>query len=215
MELHCKYQVALVCVMMLLPAALCYSQGFTPSRAAYYATSDGYGTLPCGYGYYGRRVNNRKVAAVAGLWRNGAGCGACYQVRCKNSRLCSEFGTTVVAADYGAGDRTDFIMSPNAFKDMGRNPSASAELKKYGVVDIEYRRVPCTYEGYNVRVKIHESSNYPNYLAIVVLYVPGMNDDTAVEIYDNESHEWKPMRRAYGTGQCLIYMLLIFSSIPY
>ncbi|KAI9089199.1 hypothetical protein K1719_029478 [Acacia pycnantha] len=200
MGLHSKYQVGLVCVMMLLPAALCYSQGFTPSRAAYYATSDVYGTPSgaCGYEYYGRSVNNGKVAAVAGLWRNGAGCGACYQVRCKNSRLCSEYGTMVVATDYGAGDRTDFIMSPNAFKDLGRNPSASAELKKYGVVDIEYRRVPCTNEGYNVRIKIHESSNYPNYLAIVILYVPGMNDVTAVEIYDNERHEWKPMRRAYG-----------------
>ncbi|KAI9089083.1 hypothetical protein K1719_029362 [Acacia pycnantha] len=113
---------------MLLPAALCYSQGFTPSRAAYYATSDGYGTPSgaCGYGYYGRSVNNGKVAAVSELWRNGAGCGACYQVRCKNSRLCN----------------------------MGRNPSASAELKKYGVVDMEYWRVPCTNEGSSPNARI-------------------------------------------------------------
>ena len=90
----------------------------------------------------------------------------------------------VVTTDYGAGDNTDFIMSPNAFKSLGRNPSASAELKKYGVVDIEYKRVPCTYAGYNVRIKIHNSSNYPYYLALVLQYVPGTNDVTAVEIYD-------------------------------
>ncbi|XP_028762627.1 expansin-like B1 isoform X2 [Neltuma alba] len=105
----------------------------------------------------------------------------------------------VVATDYGAGDRTDFIMSPNGFSKLGRNPSASAELNKYGVVDIEYRRVPCTYAGSKVRIKIHEASNYPYYLAIVILYVPGMDDVTAVEIYDNDGHEWKPMRRVYGT----------------
>ena len=90
----------------------------------------------------------------------------------------------VVATDYGAGDNTDFIMSPNAFSKLGRNPSASAELEKYGVVDVEYMRVPCTYGGSNVRIKIHDSSNYPYYLAIIVLYVPGMNDVIAVGIYD-------------------------------
>ncbi|XP_054825716.1 expansin-like B1 [Prosopis cineraria] len=199
MELHSKYQVVLVCVMLLLPA-LCLSQGFTDSRATFYSTSDGYGTSTgaCGYGDYGRTVNHGRVAGVAGLWRGGAGCGACYQVRCKNSRLCDNYGTMVVATDYGAGDRTDFIMSPNGFSKLGRNPSASAELKKYGVVDVEYRRVPCTYAGYNVRIKIHESSRYPDYLALVILYVPGMNDVTAVEIYDNDRNEWMPMRRVYG-----------------
>ena len=36
----------------------------------------------CGYGEYGRTVNNGliAVAAVANLYRNGAGCGACYKV---------------------------------------------------------------------------------------------------------------------------------------
>ncbi|KAI9089162.1 hypothetical protein K1719_029441 [Acacia pycnantha] len=173
MELHSKYQVGLVCVMLLLPA-LCLSQGFTESRATFYSTTDGYGTPTgaCGYGDYGRSVNYGRVAGVSGLWRGGAGCGACYQVRCKDSRLCDDYGR--------------------------RNPSASAELKKYGTVDMEYRRVPCTYGGYNVRIKIHESSRYPDYLALVIQYVPGMKDVTAVEIYDNDGHEWKAMRRVYG-----------------
>ncbi|KAI9089256.1 hypothetical protein K1719_029535 [Acacia pycnantha] len=34
----------------------------------------------------------------------------------------------------------------------------------------------------------------------VILYVPGMSDVTAVEIYDNERHEWKPMRRVGRKG---------------
>ncbi|XP_054822829.1 expansin-like B1 [Prosopis cineraria] len=198
MELHSKHQVAIVWVMMFLPAALCYSYGFTPSRATYYS---GHGNPrgACGYGYYGITANNGRVAAVSSsLWRGGAGCGACYQVRCKNPRLCNSYGTTVVAADYGEGDRTDLILSPSAWADLGRNPGASQELKKYGVVDIEYRRVPCRFAGYNVRIKIHESSRYPDYLALVIQYVPGMSDVTAVEIYQNDRREWRPMRRAYG-----------------
>lgn len=35
----------------------------------------------CGFGGIGRTLNNGSVAAVSGLFRNGAGCGACYQVR--------------------------------------------------------------------------------------------------------------------------------------
>ena len=34
----------------------------------------------CGYGEYGRTVNDGSVAGVSGLWKNGSGCGACYQV---------------------------------------------------------------------------------------------------------------------------------------
>lgn len=34
----------------------------------------------CGFGEYGRTVNDGSVAGVSRLWRNGSGCGACYQV---------------------------------------------------------------------------------------------------------------------------------------
>lgn len=34
----------------------------------------------CGFGEYGRTVNDGSVAGVSKLWKNGSGCGACYQV---------------------------------------------------------------------------------------------------------------------------------------
>ena len=34
----------------------------------------------CGFGAYGRTVNDANVAGVSRLWNNGTGCGACYQV---------------------------------------------------------------------------------------------------------------------------------------
>ncbi|XP_028762628.1 expansin-like B1 [Neltuma alba] len=198
MELHPKYQIVLVCVLLL--PALCFSQGYTYSRATYYSTPDGYGTSTgaCGYGDYGRTVNYGMVAGVSGLWRGGAGCGACYQVRCKDSKLCDYSGPMIVTTDFGAGDRTDFIMSLNGFLKLGRDGKASQELKNQGVVDVEYKRVPCTFDGSNVKIKIHESSKYPNYLAIAIIYVPGMNDVVAVEISDNDGKDWKAMRRTFG-----------------
>lgn len=35
----------------------------------------------CGFGEYGRKVNDANVAGVSKLYKNGTGCGACYQVQ--------------------------------------------------------------------------------------------------------------------------------------
>ncbi|KAH1157484.1 hypothetical protein GYH30_029950 [Glycine max] len=90
-------------------------------------------------------------------------------------------------------------MSPRAYSRLGSNADASAELFKYGVVDVEYRRVPCRYGGYNLLVKVHEQSRNPHYLAIVILYLGGTYDVTAVELWQEDCQEWRRMRRAFGT----------------
>jgi hypothetical protein len=105
------------------------------------------------------------------------------QVRCKIPQYCDENGATLVVTDYGEGDRTDFIMSPRGYSRLGRNADASAELFKYGVVDIEYKRVPCMYSGYNIVAQVHERSKNPDYFAVVVLYVDGMYDVNVVEMW--------------------------------
>ncbi|KAJ1415045.1 RlpA-like protein, double-psi beta-barrel domain [Sesbania bispinosa] len=195
-----KHQLGLVCVILLLPV-LCNCQQFTKSRASYYGTADGYGNPrgACGFGDYGRTVNDGSVTAVsAKLWKNGAGCGGCYQVRCKIPELCDVNGANVVVTDYGEGDRTDFIMSPRGFSKLGRNQDASDKLKKYGVVDVEYRRVSCTFKGYSITFEINEHSKNPGYFAIVVLYVGGTYDVTAVEMWQKEHYKWEALRRTNG-----------------
>lgn len=87
-----------------------------------------------------------------------------------------------MATDQAYGDNTDFVMSPRAFTELGRDQNAYEELKKYGTVDIEYRRVPCTYTG-NVLFYIKETSSNPGYFAVVILNVNGINDVTAVELW--------------------------------
>ncbi|CAL5187695.1 unnamed protein product [Lathyrus oleraceus] len=202
MELNFKSQIGFVSVIILLLPILCNSQdsSYICSRATYYGSPDCYGNPrgACGYGDYGQTVNDGNVAGVSWLWKNGSGCGACYQVRCKIAGLCDENGAYVVVTDYGVGDRTDFIMSPRGYSRLGRNADASAELFKYGVVDIEYKRVPCKYNGYNVLVKVHERSKNPHYLAILILYVGGTNDVTDVQLWQEDCQEWRPMRRVFG-----------------
>nr|GFD18659.1 expansin-like B1 [Tanacetum cinerariifolium] len=84
------------------------SGSFIHSRAAYYPDSDDKGTESgrCGYGSFGATINNGYVADASDLYRDGVGCGACYQVRCTNSKDCSDEGVTIVIIDQGSSDRT-------------------------------------------------------------------------------------------------------------
>ncbi|KAL8150869.1 hypothetical protein V2J09_020677 [Rumex salicifolius] len=190
-----------VFAMMLLPS-FCYSQAFVCSRATYYGSPDckGNPTGACGYGDYGTTVNDGNVAAVSRLYSGGVGCGACYQVRCKAPGLCTDDGVTVVATDHGAGDGTDFILSPKAYTRMAQS-GLEPDLLAYGVVDIEFRRVPCTFSpGSNLVFRVHERSKYPHYLAVVPIYQAGLYDIISVEVWQEDCKEWRGMRKPYGAA---------------
>ncbi|XP_052171194.1 expansin-like B1 [Diospyros lotus] len=190
------------CMMILiLPAVLCSSNkdAYVSSRATYYSTPDGLGTPTgaCGYGEYGRTVYNGNVGGVSKLYRNGLGCGACYEVRCKIPQLCKATGVKVVATDYGEGDNTDFILSKHAFEAMAK-PGSASKLFAYGVVAVDYKRVPCDYPNHNLAVKVHEQGRFPDYLAILFVYQAGKNDITAVQLWQAEYRQWKDTRKVYG-----------------
>lgn len=186
-------------VMLLLPL-LCFCQDtYVSSRATYYGSPDCLGTPTgaCGFGDYGRTINGGVVSGVSRLYKNGTGCGACYQVRCKAPQHCTEDGVKLVVTDYGEGDHTDFILSLRAYSNLAL-PNMAAGLFAAGVVDIEYRRIPCQYPAYNLVFKVHEHSRFPEYLALVPLYQAGINEITAVELWQEDCQEWRGMRKAYG-----------------
>ncbi|KAL9667009.1 hypothetical protein QQ045_001354 [Rhodiola kirilowii] len=195
------FQLYLVCVLVLADIlnTVTSQDEFVSSRATYTGSTDCYSnpTGACGYGEYGRTVNGGIVTGVSRLYRNGSGCGTCYQVRCKVTGLCHDYGTSVVVTDYGEGDRTDFILSEKAFTNLA-NPNMADKLISLGVVDIEYRRMSCSYPNSNLLIKINEHSHYPDYIALIILYNAGKNDVTGVEIWHEDYKIWVCMRRVYG-----------------
>ncbi|KAG7955511.1 hypothetical protein I3843_11G075600 [Carya illinoinensis] len=189
--------------MVLLLPILCASHDiFTySSRATYYGSGNSHKTPSgaCGFGEFGRTVNDGGVTGVSKLYKNATGCGACYQVRCTSSQYCSEDGVNVVVTDYSEGDKIDFILSSRAYGRLAHPGSKGAkELFARGVIDVEYRRVSCRYPGYNLMYKVHEKSKYPNYLALVILYAAGKNDITAIELCEKNCKQWKGMHKAFG-----------------
>ncbi|XP_020691746.2 expansin-like B1 [Dendrobium catenatum] len=178
---------------------------FNFSRASFYGSFDCPASLDCpanyrgacGYIDLGLQINGGDVAAVHKLYRGGTGCGACYQVRCTYPQICNTDGVNVVATDYGVGDDTDFILSARSFAKLAQ-PNMASQLIPYGVVDIQYRRISCKYPGSNMMVKINEHSDYPNYLAIIILYRAGQKDIVDAEIWQKDHKAWRKMRKPYG-----------------
>ncbi|GLJ12217.1 hypothetical protein SUGI_0186770 [Cryptomeria japonica] len=194
----------LLCAVLLSTVLHCLfhfscAEEYIKTRATFYGSPDCLGTAggACGYGSFGRSLNGGDVAAVAQLYRNGTGCGACYQVRCTHPELCTESGAKIVVTDYGQGDRTDFILSSRGYAKLAHSDKIK-ELILMGVVEVEYKRIPCQYPGYNLMFKIDDSSNVPDYLALQFWYQAGEKDVLTVELCQEQSYEWKEMCRSHG-----------------
>ncbi|KAL8150873.1 hypothetical protein V2J09_020681 [Rumex salicifolius] len=174
---------------------------YNSGKAKFYQMPDDLGTPSgaCGYGEYGRSVYNGNVAAVSSrsLYRSGAGCGTCFQVKCKAPE-CNDEGVNVVLTDNATSDEAEFILSSHAFIAMAI-PGKEKEVKEYGVVEIEYERISCDYGGgKNLMLKVLDYSSNPYYLAFLFLNQGGISSITAVEIFEEEEIEWKACRRSYG-----------------
>uniref|UniRef100_A0A803L5C7 Expansin-like EG45 domain-containing protein n=1 Tax=Chenopodium quinoa TaxID=63459 RepID=A0A803L5C7_CHEQI len=176
---------------MMLLFVLGYGQDIY-SRATYFGQANPNGA--CGYGEYGRTANDGYVAGVDRPYKNGIGCG---KVQDKRMHTRWGGGLVVVATDFGMGDRTDFLFPAKTYAKMAQ-PGLEAELLSYGVVNIEYHRVPCTFRGSNFIVNIHEATRYPNYLAIIITYNPILYDVVGIQVLQEETQEWKPMRKPFG-----------------
>ncbi|KAK7263345.1 hypothetical protein RJT34_30933 [Clitoria ternatea] len=193
--------VATFLFMQTLSADTSCTECFVQSRAAYYPNSQENGTDvgACGFGSFGATVNGGDVSAASNnLYRNGIGCGACYQVRCINNAYCSDNGVSVVITDQGSSDNTNFILSQRAFGGMALNTDTAAALLALGVVDIQYKRVSCNYPNKNITVEIDESSSNPHFLAFVIWFQQGSRDITAVQLCETQNFVCKLLDRNHG-----------------
>ncbi|XP_068646417.1 expansin-like A3 [Aristolochia californica] len=172
----------------------CLRQG----KAAYYSSPSAITAGTCGYGSMALGFSGGHVAAASSaLYRNGIGCGACFQMRCKNKNLCKKEGIKFIVTDLNKSNGTDFVLSGRAFQAMARKDMAS-DMKKLGIAEVEYKRIPCEYKNQNLSVRVEEGSQKPHYLAIKFLFQGGQTDLLVVDVAQVGSSAWQFMSRKYG-----------------
>ncbi|CAN6215573.1 unnamed protein product [Urochloa humidicola] len=143
------------------------------------------------------------AAAGAEFFRDGAGCGACYQLRCRDRRVCGGEGVRVVVTGAATNQTSGFQLGREAFAAMARRGMADQlAAMDNNAIQVDFRRVPCEYKK-NLTVRVEEGSRNPGQLGIRFLYQGGQTDIAAVEIAaaqatNNHTHQapppsWRPM----------------------
>ncbi|KAG8051936.1 hypothetical protein GUJ93_ZPchr0001g30126 [Zizania palustris] len=72
------------------------------------------------------------------------------------------------------------------------------ELRKAGIIDMQFRRVRCKYPA-DTKITFHvEKGSNPNYFALLVKYVAGDGDVVGVSLKEKGSDEWKDLKESWG-----------------
>ncbi|XP_057966371.1 expansin-like A1 [Malania oleifera] len=184
-------------LLLVISSATACDRCIHQSNASYFSNSAVLMKGACGYGPLALKLGGRFLAAgVSSLYKNGAGCGGCLQMRCKDKALCRSEGIKVFLFDLNNSNRTDLVLSRTAFSAMARNGKGQDILNE-GIVNVEYRKVPCVYRK-NLSVRVEEISN-KSFLALKFLYQGGQTDIVAVDIAKaSDSSRWQYMTRNYG-----------------
>ena len=94
-----------------------------------------------------------------------------------------------------------FDLSGTAFGAMAL-PGRNDQLRRAGIIDMQFRRVPCNYRGLKVSFYILPGAN-PSYLPVLVQYAN--RDGTIVKMDVMRSKNgratgrWEPMYRSWGS----------------
>ncbi|KAL9256507.1 Expansin-like A3-like protein [Drosera capensis] len=114
--------------------------------------------------------------------------------------LCSKARTKVILTDHNYSNFTGFVLSGRAFQGMAIT-CLGRKLSCLGIMDVEYKRVPCDYKNKTLAVRVEEFSKKPNYLAIKVLYQGGQTDISGIDVVKVGLSIGTSMSRNFGAKQ--------------
>ncbi|GJN20089.1 hypothetical protein PR202_gb07417 [Eleusine coracana subsp. coracana] len=202
-------------LLVVFVACVSYAEaaagGWLPAKATWYGSPNGAGPDDNGGACGFKNANKYPYMSMTScgnqpLFKDGAGCGSCYQIRCLNSShpACSGKANRIIITDmnYYPVAKYHFDLSGTAFGAMAK-PGLNDKLRHAGIIDMEFRRVPCNYKGLNVTFHVEIGSN-PNYFAVLVEYAGKDGAVVQTDIMESNKGEgtptgvWTPMKRSWG-----------------
>ncbi|WJX43349.1 expansin [Trifolium repens] len=214
--LHCMISFVILYSLMLTPCYGLNPKLFNVSQiqsdnnewqmaiATWYGPPDGAGSDGGACGYVDSVENpplNKMISAGGpSLFDGGKGCGACYEVKCNENSACSGNAMTVMITDNcpECVESAHFDLSGTAFGSIAKQGQAQ-NLRNAGKINIQYRRVACSF-GKSIVFRVDSGSN-PYYFATEIEYENGDGDIVDVEL--SQSNTWLPMQRSWGARWAL------------
>ncbi|KAJ4717391.1 Expansin-like [Melia azedarach] len=114
--LHILFLLLSFATAELIECTQCEHKG----KVSYISEDSALSSGACAYGSMALGFNHGYLAA-ASFYADGALCGGCYRMRCKNKRLCKREGTTVMVTDEltnSSSSKIDFALSRKAYMAM-------------------------------------------------------------------------------------------------
>ncbi|CAL4915291.1 unnamed protein product [Urochloa decumbens] len=227
-------RAVLVLVLALASAATAAKARFTATQwtsahATFYGDETAAETMggACGYGnLYATGYGTDTAALSTTLFKDGYGCGTCYQIRCAGSPWCRSGSPSITvtatnlcppnwAQDSNAGGwcnppRTHFDLSKPAFMRMAQ--------WRAGIVPVVYRRVPCVRSG-GLRFALQGNAYW---LLAFVMNVAGAGDVAEVAVRSGGAgaawvrmgHNWGASYQAFAQlgGRALSFRVTSYTT---
>ncbi|XP_051114443.1 putative expansin-A30 [Andrographis paniculata] len=207
-------------------------KGFQPTPwtlayATFYGDETASATMggACGYGNLFQTGYGTDTAALSSvLFKNGYGCGQCFQIRCANSKWCYKgspvttvTGTNLCPPNWSEDSNNGgWCNPPRTHFDMAKPAFMKIAEWKAGIVPVMFRRVPCTRKG-GVRFSF-QGNGY--WLLVYVMNVGGGGDIANMWVkggggaWISMSHNWGASYQAFATlaGQPLSFKITSYTS---